>query len=147
MNELYLAHHGIKGQKWGVRRFQDAAGRLTDAGKRRLRNLQDSVTTQYHSKVEKRSRKKSLKSIRGLTDEELTKRIERIKLEKKYKDLTMEDIAPGKKTVNEILGSSGKKVATMAVTGAMAYAVKVALTKKFDAKEAANYIGANPNKK
>lgn len=30
-----LAHHGIKGQKWGVRRFQDEDGHLTPAGKKR----------------------------------------------------------------------------------------------------------------
>ena len=31
--ELY--HHGIKGQKWGVRRYQNADGSLTSAGKKR----------------------------------------------------------------------------------------------------------------
>lgn len=30
----YLAHHGILGQKWGVRRFQNKDGTLTDAGKK-----------------------------------------------------------------------------------------------------------------
>lgn len=34
LNELY--HHGIKGQKWGVRRYQNPDGTLTDAGKARL---------------------------------------------------------------------------------------------------------------
>lgn len=33
--ELYLAHHGILGQKWGVRRYQNEDGSLTPAGKSR----------------------------------------------------------------------------------------------------------------
>lgn len=31
----YIAHHGIKGQKWGIRRYQNEDGTLTDVGKRR----------------------------------------------------------------------------------------------------------------
>lgn len=34
---MYLAHHGIKGQKWGVRRFQNPDGTLTAEGKNRAR--------------------------------------------------------------------------------------------------------------
>lgn len=37
-NEQPLAHHGIKGQKWGVRRFQKADGSLTTAGKKRYKS-------------------------------------------------------------------------------------------------------------
>lgn len=35
-----LAHHGIKGQKWGVRRYQDQNGSLTSEGKERYRTNQ-----------------------------------------------------------------------------------------------------------
>ena len=33
---LYLAHHGIKGQRWGVRRYQNIDGTLTDAGRKHV---------------------------------------------------------------------------------------------------------------
>ena len=35
-SDSYLQHHGIIGMKWGVRRFQDKAGHLTAAGRKRL---------------------------------------------------------------------------------------------------------------
>lgn len=33
--ENVLIHHGVKGQKWGVRRYQNEDGSLTTAGKQR----------------------------------------------------------------------------------------------------------------
>lgn len=35
MSDYAIAHHGIKGQKWGIRRFQNEDGSLTPAGRRR----------------------------------------------------------------------------------------------------------------
>lgn len=39
MNQNYhsnsIAHHGVKGQRWGVRRYQNEDGSLTEAGKRK----------------------------------------------------------------------------------------------------------------
>lgn len=37
MEKDYLDHHGIQGQKWGVRRYQNEDGSLTAAGKRRIK--------------------------------------------------------------------------------------------------------------
>ena len=35
IRESDLTHHGILGQKWGIRRYQNEDGSLTDAGKKR----------------------------------------------------------------------------------------------------------------
>lgn len=52
----YLAHHGIKGQRWGVRRYQNSDGSLTDAGRRKLGRLQkkSSKFLKKHAKYEKK---------------------------------------------------------------------------------------------
>jgi len=34
---MYLAHHGIKGMRWGIRRYQNPDGTLTDEGRRRYK--------------------------------------------------------------------------------------------------------------
>lgn len=38
-NEDYLEHHGIKGQKWGVRRYQNEDGSLTKEGINKAKSL------------------------------------------------------------------------------------------------------------
>lgn len=46
----YLCHHGVKGQKWGVRRYQNADGSLTNAGKKRLaKDLKKDYKKNYSS--------------------------------------------------------------------------------------------------
>jgi len=137
-HEEMLEHHGIKGQKWGVRRYQNKDGSRTALGKKR----ESSPDTK-----EKEARKADVKNRRTMSDADLKKRVERMKLEKEYKTLVDEDTAPGKKYVSEILSAAGKKTLTIAAAGALAYGVKAAMTKQFDIKEAAQYIAANPNKK
>lgn len=38
-----LCHHGIKGQKWGVRRYRNEDGSLTEAGKKRLYKIDEKL--------------------------------------------------------------------------------------------------------
>lgn len=48
-----ICHHGIKGQKWGVRRFQNRDGSLTALGRARSGTRND--TSSEVSNEEKRS--------------------------------------------------------------------------------------------
>ena len=98
-NELY--HHGIKGQKWGVRRYQNPDGSLTPEGRKRYLKSDGSLTEEgkkYFSKKPTGAQKKAYKQAFKRADDkyhgsEQAKRIdtrledlERIPEEEFYKD-------------------------------------------------------------
>jgi hypothetical protein len=124
-DELY--HFGIKGQKWGVRRYQNEDGTYTEEGKLR------------------RQREDDYKNRRHLSDAELDKRINRLKKEKEYKRLAEEDLHPGKHFVKTLFTEGGNKLAKTAVVGAIAF-----VGKKFADKFVpglGGYMFPNPGKK
>ena len=133
MAEIVMQHHGIKGQKWGVRRFQNADGSLTAAGKQRA------------SAVQKRTDSKN----RGtLTNAQLKKKIERLQLEKQLHELTNQEVNSGRAYAQNILKNVGSKVLTTVASGAILYAGKAAVSGSFDTKEFANAIfNGGPKKK
>lgn len=133
MYELKLQHHGIKGQKWGVRRFQNPDGSLTADGKRRA------------AKEKKRSDAKN----RGiLTNAQIKAKIQRLQLEKQLRELTDQEVNQGRVFAQNILKSIGTKTLTTIGAGALLYAGKAAVTKSFDVKELGNAIfNGGPKKK
>lgn len=135
-DELY--HYGIKGMKWGVRRYQNEDGSLTSAGKKRAANPNTSIRNQ---------RKSDLKNYRTLSDAELDAQIKRLKTEKQFRELTEADVHPGRTAVKRFISSTGGKVVSSAAIGSLAYAGKHFVSTSFDARDLANYMFPNPNKK
>lgn len=49
----YLEHHGILGQKWGVRRYQNADGSLTSAGRKRYdRDVRENLAKKKDNRID-----------------------------------------------------------------------------------------------
>ena len=51
LREDELCHHGVKGQRWGIRRYQNPDGTLTEAGRRRYLNPDGSYNARYQKEI------------------------------------------------------------------------------------------------
>lgn len=149
MTDQVLIHHGVKGMKWGVRRYRNKDGSLTAEGKAHAQQQAERNA----DKARRADYKQAAKNRRNLSDEELLARIGRLEKEKRLKELTEDNLSnnrvrsTGEKAVNDVLVGSGKKVATIMLAGGAMYVGNALLTGEIDPKKAAGYLFPNPNKK
>jgi hypothetical protein len=104
MANKVIKHYGILGQKWGRRRFQNEDGTRTPAGKKRQGEERKQISEDY---VKSRSDKR--KGPEGLTNDELKKLNERLRLEDDYKKLTAEKITKSENWVKQSIQSAGQQ--------------------------------------
>lgn len=169
MENSTLQHHGTKGMKWGVRRFQNKDGSLTAEGKKRRsvgqmvkdyrtnsvrkKNLAKARVARVEKQKASEQRKKDLESgkikAKDMTDEELRARISRLETEKRYNDLLKDSRAQsrGQRFVNKFLDSTADKVADNAMADVVAQALKVGTTKMVNKVAGEEVVYTNNKKK
>ena len=138
--ENELMHWGIKGMKWGVRRYQNKDGSLTPAGKKRYdkemaklkeeeKIAKNKLRTQakLNKLDEKRKEIEALKSgkpiakstkqhskpsVKDMSDEELRQTVNRLLMEQQYSKLNPQQVSAGQKFVKKVMNDVVAPAAT-----------------------------------
>lgn len=152
MENNYLEHHGVLGMKWGVRKSRPSSGRTSSAkkassftfGRTKIKNKAKTRTNSEEAKPKK-------KSIKDMSDDELKTQINRLELEKRYRDLSKvvnpQPSKKGKDFTMRVLEKIGENTLTNIGTQAANKALGTAINKAFkvDSNDTVNRI-VNPNK-
>lgn len=100
--ELY--HWGIKGMKWGKRRYQNPDGTLTPAGRKRYGDDRHEDYKKAHTNTK----------VEYMSDKELRETNNRLEAERKYRQMTApeKNTSAGKKAVVGILAGTATALAS-----------------------------------
>lgn len=96
MSEYEIYHHGIKGMKWGRRRYQNKDGTLTAEGRKR-----------YMSDDAREAKRIGKKKVSEMSNAELRKYNERVNLERQYANLNPSAAKKGMKFVKGAAATLG----------------------------------------
>ena len=140
MNDNYLEHYGIPRRSgrypWGSgsRPFQGDSPAAKSSGKTKTSGKSEKTGLFKKGKTKTES---SEEDISEISSEELQKKINRIQLEKQYRDLTTKPktVSKGRQILNSILESSSKNIGTQLATylmGNMVNSVAKALGSEAD---------------
>lgn len=133
----YLAHYGVLGMKWGVRRTAAQLGNRIRGKRTQVKRKQSlakaRATREKNRKAAAKRQKlldKGLLSPKKMTDAELTAKIERLNLEKEFKK-SMADARGdgGRKYVTDILKKIGENTLTNLGTQAATHVIGEAINK------------------
>lgn len=161
-NELY--HHGIKGMKWGVRRYQNKDGTLTSTGRKRAasndaenkgRSSSDkkkivaaTATTvtvaaaAYYVHKHSEAIGKVMSQFKGMKVSDLSQKA--VDTGKFYVKQSVEGVKEG---VKESMKEAPKKATKAVITGVVLNQTKKALDSAVGKEESAKIFQANDNKK
>lgn len=118
-----VIHFGIKGQKWGVRRYQNPDGSYTDAGRRRYGIKSKRKEVSYATKedaIAARDLKYINKHKSDYSTKELNDLMNRINTEQRLSDMANASSRKTQKKINEILKSKAFKTAATVTVAALA---------------------------
>ena len=97
-----IEHHGIKGQKWGIRRYQNPDGTLTEEGKKRLGRMSpDAVRKEMQKAVNKARSEKYGFSNRWRRGKGIGEQSEKVHESQKQKQKAWETSESYKRAVRE----------------------------------------------
>lgn len=152
--KLELYHHGVKGQKWGIRRTPEQLGykksikkresraaKVSERQKKKEEKLQKKLDAKK-KRLEKereeilRSPSKLYKNRDKFTKEEIDAAMKRFKWEKELRELSKSELSAGKEYVNTILD--------YADTGMRAYNTAAKLYNTFGKKDGSDKMKIIP---